>query len=160
MTFQAIQTKLVKLLKYRVARDLGINNWIRFEFFFSSHLKYGRPCQFYCANPCNLLGRVLGHLLNFHIGLIFLPILRNSIWSLVQHCTYFLFITIVQFGKFPFERTVFFHRWIGGFTFILMLLHMITWWITYPAGSGTLISLSSLTTSWMVVLGIYLLFWK
>lgn len=80
---------------------------------------YFKPCDPVCDDACNLLGRVLGHLLNFNLALTLLPILRNSIWAKF-------------FMKLPFERSVVFHRWIGLFIFILMVLHLVSWWITQP----------------------------
>jgi predicted ferric reductase len=57
--------------------------------------------------------RILGHLTTLSMSFLLLPAARNSLWE-------------AALGV-PFERAIKYHRVLGGFTWLLVTLHMLMW---------------------------------
>lgn len=59
----------------------------------------------------------LGHMNDFWMALLILPVTRNSIW--------------VHLFGIPFERTIKYHRWLGVILFSSLAIHVACWWIKW-----------------------------
>lgn len=61
------------------------------------------------------LARTLGHINNLNLGLVLLPVARNSLW--------------LPLLGLSFERAIRLHRWTARFFFLSITTHLCLWWI-------------------------------
>lgn len=61
--------------------------------------------------------RSMGQVANLLVGLMILPIARNSIWTIVFGVSH--------------EGLIIYHAWIGSLLFFVILIHMCLWWKVY-----------------------------
>jgi hypothetical protein len=86
--------------------------YISFYAWFFSH--YWTQPRMNGYDPVERAARVMGHCNEFNLGLLILPVTRNSVWCLL-------------FGV-PFERAIRYHRWLGRLAFTTMTLHLALMW--------------------------------
>lgn len=65
----------------------------------------------------HIAARVTGHICSLSMGLLLLPVTKNSIWE-------------ASLGI-PFERAIRYHRFMGVIAYILMTLHMLFWYFKW-----------------------------
>ena len=66
-----------------------------------------------------IAARLIGHLTNLCASLVMLPVSRSGLW-------------VTVFGI-SFDKSIKYHRMLGGITYLLVTLHALLWWCKWAA---------------------------